>query len=269
MEEPVIELHGIRKSYGKKEVLKGIDLSIGKGELFGLIGRNGAGKTTIFKIILGLSDYQDGGLRIGRQGESIEEGRKRIGFFIGLNFFPYLDARGNLEYYRTLKNIPDRGEVDRVLKVIGLDTERGKFSTFSLGMKQRLGIGNALLGNPEILILDEPVNGLDPQGIADVRHLVQTLNHDYGMTVIISSHILGELQHTAHRFGIVNNGVIAKVVTQEDLMAADRTVRLKVEDLPRARKALQDAGVTILEETQEAGSLEEYYFHLLEETDHA
>ena len=152
--------------------------------------------------------------------------------------------------------------MDRVLKVVELDHAKGAFKNYSLGMRQRLGIASAILGNPEILILDEPTNGLDPQGIADVRNLVK-VNEEYGMTVIISSHILGELQNTAHRFGIVNDGVIAREISTEDLMAETRSVRISVDDLERAEEALKAAGVKITGEVQESRSLEDYYFNLV------
>ena len=134
---------------------------------------------------------------------------------------------------------------------------------YSMGMRQRLGIANALLGNPEILILDEPTNGLDPQGIADVRALLQKLNQEYGMTIIVSSHILGELQNTAHRFGIVNDGRIVREISTEDLQTDEKTVRISVDDLERAEEALMAAGVKVLGKEQETRSLEEYYFNLV------
>ena len=130
-------------------------------------------------------------------------------------------------------------------------------------MKQRLGIAQALLGDPEIMILDEPTNGLDPQGIVDVRNLIQRLNREKGMTIVISSHILGELQNTAHRFAMLNNGRIMKVVTQKDLTMHNKAVRVSVDDLDNARKVLSDAGIQILSETMETESLEDYYFDLL------
>jgi ABC-2 type transport system ATP-binding protein len=130
-------------------------------------------------------------------------------------------------------------------------------------MKQRLGIANALLGMPEILILDEPTNGLDPQGIADVRELIIRLNEEFGLTVIVSSHILGELQNTAHRFGIIHGGTMAQVITRDDLVSEQKSVKIKVDDLDRAREALNQAGVTILSETNETRSLEDFYFGLV------
>ena len=263
MGNTVISLKNIYKCYGKKEVLSGVNLEIEKGQIYGLIGKNGAGKSTIFKVILGLSDYTSGELRVGDEGDSLDEGRKKIGFLIGNNYFPYESAKQNLEYYARLKGITDKSEVDRVLELVGLKGVKTKVSGFSLGMKQRLGIANAMLGNPEILILDEPTNGLDPQGIADVRLLVQRLNSEYGMTVIISSHILGELQSTAHEFAILNNGEIVKVINQEELTVGEQTVRISVDDLEKAVEALNQAGVEIIETGKESKSLEEFYFSLI------
>lgn len=238
-------------------------MDINKGDIFGLIGKNGAGKTTIFKVILGLSEYEQGELKIGAAGDSLEKGRKKIGFLIGSNFFPYMNAKQNLQYYCRLKGIRDKAEVDRVLKIVGLDGVKKKFKQYSLGMKQRLGIANAILGNPEILILDEPTNGLDPQGIADIRNLIQKLNEEYGMTVIVSSHILGELQNTAHKFGVVDHGVVAKVITQEELDTERNIVRISVDDLEKAKEALTAAGVDIKGESKETLSLEDFYFDIV------
>ena len=175
----MISLNRISKSYGKHKVLEDVTMDIYKGDIFGLIGKNGAGKTTMFKVILGLSEFEQGELKIGDEGDSLEEGRKKIGFLIGSNFFPYMNARQNLQYSCRMQGIKEKSEIDRVLKIVGLDGVKKKFRQYSLGMKQRLGIANAILGNPEILILDEPTNGLDPQGIADIRKLVQKLNEEY------------------------------------------------------------------------------------------
>lgn len=263
MKEAVISLKGIDKSYGKHQVLHDVNLQINKGDIYGLVGKNGAGKTTIFKVVLGLSEYQKGDLAILGDKTKVAEGRKKIGFLVGSNFFPYLTGRQNLEYYRIMKGIKDKNEVERVLKIVGLENTKSTYKKYSMGMKQRLGIANALLGNPEILILDEPTNGLDPQGIADVRKLVQQFNEEYGMTVIISSHILGELQHTAHRFGIVNGGSVAKEISAEDLLSEEKSVRISVDDLEKARETLKSAGIEIMNEVQETRSLEDYYFDLV------
>lgn len=269
MSETAISLKGIEKSYGKHMVLDDVTLDIEKGHIFGLVGKNGAGKTTIFKVILGLSDHQKGSLSIGGEGKSLSAGRKKIGFLVGNDFFGYMTGRQNLEYYRRLKGIRDKKEIDRVLEIVGLSSAKGPVSRYSLGMRQRLGIANAILGTPEILILDEPTNGLDPQGIADVRTLLKQLNETYGMTIIVSSHILGELQHTADQFGIVNQGRVPKTVTQEELIRQQNAVRISVDDLERARAVLKEAGISILGEASESRSLEDFYFDVVEEENHA
>lgn len=262
MSESAISLRGIEKSYGKHQVLRDVNLEINKGDIFGLVGRNGAGKTTLFKVILGLSAYEKGTVEICGSKDPAQA-RKKIGFMVGANYFGYMTAKQNLEYYRILKGIKEKKLVDDVLKVVGLDGVKKPVRNYSMGMKQRLGIANALLSKPEILILDEPTNGLDPQGIADIRTLVQALNEKYGMTIVISSHILGELQHTAHRFGIVNEGTIPRTITQEDLLSEQKAVRIRVQDLERARAALQAAEVPILSEEEETRSLEDFYFGLV------
>lgn len=263
MSEALISLKHIKKCYGKSQILSDVNFEAEAGQIIGLIGRNGSGKTTMFKVILGLSDYQDGEIHIGAAEDSLATGRSRIGFFVGQNFFSYMTARQNLEYYRRLKNIKDKSEIDRVLKLVDLDHAKSKVSAFSLGMRQRLGIANALMGNPEIIILDEPTNGLDPKGIADIRNLVRRLNEELGITVIISSHILGELQNTAHKFAILNGGVIVKVLSEDDLQVANSYVKLSVDDVERARQLLTDAGITIYNETTDKISLEDYYFSLI------
>lgn len=262
MSDTIISLKGIDKSYGKHKVLTDVNLEVKKGDLFGLVGRNGAGKTTLFKVILGLSSYQKGSIELFGSTD-LSKQRQRIGFLIGSNCFDYMTGRENLEYFRRLKGIKDKNEVDRVLKIVGLDGVKTKVGKYSLGMRQRLGIANAMMGNPELMILDEPTNGLDPQGIADVRNLVKRLNQEFGMTVIVSSHILGELQHTADRFGIVNNGTLAKVITQQDLLSSEKSVRIHVEDLDRAREVLENAGIPILNAVQETRSLEDFYFDMV------
>ena len=266
MSETIISLEQVEKKYGRHQVLSGVNMKINKGDIYGLIGKNGAGKTTIFKIILGLSEFDGGTLSIcgGSDKKALTEGRSRIGFFIGSNFFPKMTAAENLAYYCQLKGIKNpKEEIARVLKIVGLDRVKTKVGRFSMGMKQRLGIGNAILGNPEILILDEPANGLDPQGIVDVRNLVKRLNEEFGMTVIVSSHILSELQNTATRFGIVNNGTVAREITTEDLENMERAVRISVDDLDLAKEALEKAGVKLLDVQHESNSLEQFYFNLV------
>ena len=261
----MITLSNVQKSYGSHQVLNDVSLNVRKGEIYGLIGKNGAGKTTIFKIILGLTEYEQGRLRIAgsKSEKDLLEARRKIGFFIGKNFFDYLSAKENLEYYRQMKGIKDKAEIAQVLKLVGLQDAKGKFSDFSMGMKQRLGIANAILGNPEIVILDEPVNGLDPQGIADIRNLIVDLNKKLGTTFIVSSHILGELEHTANRFGIIDSGRVLKEITHDDLKVRSNKIEISVDDYEKAKKLLIDNHINISKGTSEYKSLEDYYFELL------
>ena len=150
-----------------------------------------------------------------------------------------------------------------MLEIVNLKGEKKPVRSYSLGMKQRFGIANAILGNPEILILDEPTNGLDPQGIADVRHLIHRLNEEFNMTVVVSSHILGELEHTAHRFGIVNEGIVVREITQDDLKEKNKAVEISVDDLEKAKELLAAGGVKILREVEEKATLEDFYFNLI------
>ena len=268
MSEAVIKLENVNKTYGKNEVLKGVNMQVNKGDIYGLVGRNGAGKTTIFKMILGLSEVSSGSVSIAgsTNGKELQRNRGRIGFLVGCRFYQYMNAEKNLKYFATVKGIPRKErkqEIARVLDVVGLSGVKKPVKSFSLGMQQRLGIANAILGNPEILILDEPTNGLDPQGIADIRNLVKKLRDEYGMTVIVSSHILGELEHTADRFGIVNEGVVVKEISQQDLQENQPAVEIAVEDVEKAKRVLEENGIKVLREVAEKLSLEDFYFRLV------
>lgn len=268
MSEAIIQLKDIKKSYGAHEVLKGVNMEVNKGDIYGLVGKNGAGKTTIFKMILGLSQINDGEVSIAgsKTNKELFANRNKIGFLVGNRFYGYLNAKENLKYYATVKGIPDKevkAEIDRVLDIVDLKGVKQPFRRYSLGMQQRLGIANAILGNPEILILDEPTNGLDPQGIADIRHMIQRFRDEYDMTVIVSSHILGELEHTADRFGIVNEGTVVRQITQDDLKEKQPAVEIAVSDLEKAKRLLAEGGVEVLREVEERSTLEEFYFNLI------
>ena len=268
MSESVVRLEHVSKSYGNHAVLKDVNMLVQKGDIYGLVGRNGAGKTTIFKMILGLSERNSGVVSIAESKNEKElfKNRSKVGFLVGTKFYDYLSARENLKYYATVKGIPDKeapAEIDRVLQLVGLENVKTPFKGFSLGMQQRLGIANAILGNPELLILDEPTNGLDPQGIADVRNMIKKFRSEYGMTLIVSSHILGELEHTADRFGFVNEGTILKEITQDDLMEKQASVEISVDDLEKAKKLLTEGGVKITREIHEKSTLEDFYFKLI------
>lgn len=223
MTKNAIQINALSKKYNEFYAVNKASLSIEKGKIYGLIGKNGAGKTTLFKLILGLSDPFEGSMSISgsNNGHELRHERSHIGFYINPNFYDYLNATQNLEYYRKLKGISDKKEVERVLKIVGLYGIHKPYKAFSMGMKQRLGIANALMGDPDIVILDEPINGLDPQGIVEVRNILRDLNQKHQKTLVISSHILSELDLLADRFGIIDHGIILKELDKSEFRNQD------------------------------------------------
>jgi ABC-2 type transport system ATP-binding protein len=207
--ELVLQTSGLTKKYGKQIAVNNVDLNIEKGDIYGLIGKNGAGKTTIMKIVCGLVYQDQGDIQLFESGD-LQKNRKRIGCVIEQPaLYPDMTAGENLIYYDKLIGITDYDNVDEVLSLVGLkNTGRKKTKAFSLGMKQRLSIAISLLGNPDFLILDEPINGLDPSGIREIRELLLKLNSENEITILISSHILGELAKIATKYGIINKGVL-------------------------------------------------------------
>ena len=268
----MIRIENLTKSYGDHKVLSKLNLNVKKGDVYGLVGKNGAGKTTLFKVLLGLSRPDEGKLIINGRSDSagISEGRARMGFLIGTNFFRYMTGKENIDYYRRLKGIKNADETERVLELVGLKGVKCKYNEYSLGMKQRLGIAAALLGNPEILILDEPINGLDPQGIVDMRQLIKTLNEDMGITIIISSHILSELEHVATRFGIIDKGEILEEFSDMDMEGrSEGYIKINWADAKKALALLSEGDIDVLSLEQSYGSLEKKYFELVGGVDHA
>ena len=219
--QAVIRLDHIVKNYGNHEVLKGASLAVNRGDIYGLIGKNGSGKTTLFKIILGLSEFNGGTVSIdgsSTRGELLQA-RQTIGFFVGANFYPYLSAKENLHYYATVKNIPARNirkEIERVLELVGLAGVKTPFKGYSLGMKQRLGIANAILGNPEVLILDEPFNFLDPSSQSHIKHILTAYNQETGATILVSSHNLNHTVDICPRIALLENGHIIRDIANHN-----------------------------------------------------
>lgn len=205
----VLQTNGLTKKYGKQIAVNKVNLNIEKGDIYGLIGRNGAGKTTIMKIACGLIHQDQGDIQLF-ESSNLEKSRKRMGCVIEQPaLYPGMTAVENLTYYDKLLGITDYGNVDEVLSLVGLqNTGKKKTKAFSLGMKQRLSIAISLLGNPDFLILDEPINGLDPSGIKEIRELLLKLNYENEITILISSHILGELAKIVTKYGIIKNGVL-------------------------------------------------------------
>lgn len=219
MEDMVLQLKSIKKRYGSQQVLKQVDVTINKGQIYGLVGKNGAGKTTLMRILTGLTKQQAGSMwLLGENGKNgYDEARKKMGSIIETpSFYPFFDGKTNLEYYN--RQLGGKANVDEVLELVGLGKSgKKKFKNYSLGMKQRLGIGLAILNDPEFLVLDEPINGLDPMGIVEVRNLIRKLNQERNITIIISSHILGELESIATNYGFLDKGIILEELSKEEL----------------------------------------------------
>ena len=225
--EYVLQTNHIKKVYGNYKALNGLTMHVPKGSIYGFIGKNGSGKTTLIRLACGLQQPTDGELKIygvGHKERMVTKVRRRMGAVVETPSI-YLDmtAEDNLrEEYRIL-GIPSLDGVGDILKLVGLEnTGKKKAKHFSLGMRQRLGIAIALVGNPDVLILDEPMNGLDPQGIVDIRELIIKLNKEYGITILISSHILDELSRMATHFGFIDSGKILKEMSAEELATACR-----------------------------------------------
>lgn len=218
--ETVLEVKQLSKNYRKQTVLNNLNIKIELGDIYGLVGRNGAGKTTLLKSIVQMVTPTNGQILLF--GKEINQRQlkqlSRVGSIIEeANTYENLTARQNLQYFCKLEGIVDENVVDETLRYVGLhDTEGKKFKHFSMGMKQKLGLAIALLKRPDFLILDEPINGLDPVAIAEFRELLKKLNRDSDTTILISSHILEELYHVATKFGFLKNGQIVKELTKEE-----------------------------------------------------
>ena len=221
MSSVILEAHDLTKEYRHTVALDHIDLKIEKGKIYGFIGQNGAGKTTFLRLVTGLAFPTSGTLSLwGKTVEKeLQEQRKRIGCMIETPaLFPTMTAYQNMEIQRIQRGIPDKAVIQKTLDMVGLkDTGKKAVRNFSLGMRQRLGIAIALLNTPEFLILDEPINGLDPAGIVEIRNLLKSLNKEYGMTILVSSHILEELYQTASEFILIDKGKIIEEISDREL----------------------------------------------------
>lgn len=221
MSELLLSTKGLTKQYGHQKAVDHVDIHIKKGAIYGFIGRNGAGKTTCLKMISGLAKPTSGEIEMfGCRGKELNRIRSRVGCLIeSPGLYGNMSAYENLNIKCKLFGIKKAGYIEDILKTVGLEgTGKKKTKHFSLGMKQRLGIGLALVGEPDLLVLDEPINGLDPQGIVEVRDTIQRLKEERNMTILISSHILEELSKIATDYGIIHNGSLLQELTREDLM---------------------------------------------------
>ncbi len=220
MKKLVLKTKKLTKKYKDFTALDNANITINKGDIYGLIGRNGAGKTTLMKIITTLTNKTSGEFYLFNKDDSnLSETKRRIGCLIeNPAFFENLTAYQNLKYYAIQKGIANYSQIDKVLDLVKLsDSKNKKFKNFSLGMKQRLGIAFAMLDNPDFVILDEPINGLDPIGISELRDTLKKLNEESDITMLISSHILSELYLLANKFCFIEKGKIIKELTKEEL----------------------------------------------------
>ncbi len=256
--EYVLQTKSLKKRYGNYKALSGLTMSVPKGSIYGFVGKNGAGKTTLIRLICGLQEPTEGEFSIygiGNKEKEIAKSRRRMGAVVETpSIYLGMTAEDNLkEQYRVL-GMPSFEGIAHVLKLVGLEhTGKKKAKDFSLGMRQRLGIAIALAGDPDFLILDEPVNGLDPQGIVEVRELILKLNQEYGITVLISSHILDELAKLATYFGFIDSGHMVKEISAPELEAACRKcIRITVSSTKILSQVLDETRLeyTILSEKE-------------------
>lgn len=299
----VLKTAGLTKQYGGNKAVNQVSMHVEKGSIYGFIGKNGAGKTTFMRMVAGLAAPTSGEIELFGSRE-LEKQRTRMGCLIeepGL--YGAMTARENLEFVRISLGIPEKDSVGRMLDFMGLgDTGRKKVRNFSMGMKQRLGIGVALFRNPDFLILDEPINGLDPEGIKEVRDLLLRLNREKKITILISSHILGELSKVATHYGIIRDGELAEEFSAKELEARCRrcqritmtdsvrgaavleqqlhitnydvpqegVIRVfeRLEDAAQMNQALAQAGVGVQESRLMGQDLEGYFMDLLGGAEH-
>lgn len=240
--EYVLKTENLTKTYGKKKVVNAVSMNVKKGDIYGLIGKNGAGKTTFMRMIAGLAAPTAGKMELFGSTE-VELQRKRIGTLIEeTGVYPNMTAEENLEIVRRSLGITEKEIVKDMLTFVGLaEAGRKKVKNFSMGMKQRLGIAVSLLRNPDFLILDEPINGLDPAGIKEIRDLLLKLNRERQITILISSHILGELSKIATRYGIIRDGSLIEEFSAKELEErCKRCQKIVVDDVVLASNILEE-----------------------------
>lgn len=304
MSEKILETCGLCKRYGNVLAVDHVDMQVDKGQIYGLVGKNGAGKTTLMKMITAQALPSGGGIALfGATGEkNLRKMRCRMGAVVETpSFYPFLSARQNLEYYRVQRGLAGRDCVEEALEMVDLtDTKRKKFKDFSLGMKQRLGLALAVMGCPDFLLLDEPINGLDPMGIVQFRKILLRLNEEKETTILISSHILSELSNLATCYGFIERGKLIQQIQAKELEESCREyLELVVDEAPRAATALEaklncrefdvlpegkicvyqfldqparvtgalaEAGVNIYSINTHAANLEEYFLSLIQQS---
>ncbi len=252
MSELAIKARGVRKSYGRFVALKGIDLDVQSGVVYGFLGPNGAGKTTFIKILLGLSIPDDGEVEIFGKDLFLERNEilRTVGAVVEAPaFFEYLSAYENLYNLSRLSGVISKERIEETLKTVGLDDVAGKkVGAFSYGMKQRLGIANALLPDNRLIFLDEPTNGLDPHGIVGVRELIKRLCRDRGITVFISSHLLSEVEQVCDHVTIIDKGEKVCEAKVSELVDRQARIEIRSRDVEKLRQFLKDNGIEVIKE---------------------
>lgn len=237
MKKSILKIRNLTKSYGSLKAVNALNLEIREGEVFGILGPNGSGKTTTLGMVLDVLKADQGSYSWFGQKPSATQ-RKRIGAILEEPlFYPYLHAVANLKIVADLKRLP-YSYIDDALKLVGLyDRRKDMFKTYSYGMRQRLALAAAMLGNPDVLILDEPTNGLDPQGIADIRHLITKISKE-GITIILASHLLDEVQKVCTHVAVLNKGTLLNSGSVDAVLSEKRTVEMAATDLEQLQQVL-------------------------------
>ncbi|UZW13410.1 ABC transporter ATP-binding protein [Clostridium pasteurianum] len=263
MKTPVLKITNLEKRYKHQVALESTNLELYQGEICAIIGKNGAGKSTLFKMIAEETFSTKGEITLFGEPYGKHNARERMGVMIETNvFFDNFNAAQNLEYYRLQRGIPEKAIIGKVLNRIGLaEHQRKKFSEYSLGMKQRLSLALALLSSPDFLLLDEPINGLDVEGMVEMRQLFLKLNQEHQITILISSHILSELQSIATRFVFLNKGKVIQDLSRKELLGmSQQFILLRVNDAKKACFILENNFVDINYKVLASQQLEIYNY---------
>ncbi len=234
--EIVLNVKNVTKVYKTRVAVNNVSFSILSGEIFGFLGPNGAGKTTTMKMICGLTSITKGNITINGYDvtKKYEKAMAHVGGLIeNPLMYPYLSALDNLKYYATLSPNAKKEDIEKCAEIVGLkDRLKDKVKTYSLGMRQRLGIAQALLSSPNLLVLDEPFSGLDPEGVSDMRRFLKNISHSYNIAILVSSHMLSDMEQICDRIGIINNGQLLEVKTLRELnetVASNKKLKMKVD----------------------------------------
>lgn len=294
MTDAIVSLSGLTKTFGRRAAVSNVSLEVQRAHICGLIGPNGAGKTTIMKMLAGLCEPAGGSMSLFGSGDLAAQ-RSRVSFMLEAPIIdPALSARDNMRYVQIIRGVADNDRITSLLELVKLDpAEKKSVRKYSLGMKQRLGIAMALLPDPELLVLDEPVNGLDPEGIVEIRRLLRRLSEEQGKTILISSHLLAEMAELCTDYAIINRGALVEQLSHEELLShcrdhisirtndINRTAAVieeklgtrnyrvvhgeeiqlmeRLDDIAGVSRAITESGLTITRLISEGESLEQYY----------